>query len=353
MNLDTKLPPIFNASTADTALLKLVQKRQAEGVHPLRWHIPYFDNTAFPLFPTWSYLICGRPGSMKSTLLAYLVKMWGKDLAVENEGRDLKRVGIIYRPEETVEQARHATWEYKATSYVDILNGKPKIEDMKKIIAMQKQPPILYMGQTEVKELAPTARINRGRVSTRDLWRACEAVKKGQFFEKTEIAFLAVDGMHLLDDESHERKKVERMANVPTELNAIGFDFDCSIIVTTQATQKGTKDQKDSIPRMEDIAWNSTASQDFYAFLGVERLVKKPNITMAKMNALGLWEGDFVKVQDEQNKKYEVPITINLMTAMFDKFRGTRNCESRRFAMWAEEDGDITQKHLPAFQKGL
>ena len=351
MSLDSKeLPPILSASDADTALLKLVEKRQKSGAQPLRWHIPYFDNTAHPLFPTWSYLILGRPGSMKSTLLAYLVKCWGMDLTKENEGRKLKRVGIFYRPGETIEQGRHATWNDKGIKFVDILRGKPSTAEMKSAIAKQSRPPILFMGQTEIKTLLPKARLGSGRVSTRDLWRVCEQVMGGLFYEETEIAFLAADGMHLIDDELRKREKVERMADVPMQLNAIGTDFDCSIIATTQATQKGTKDRMDSIPRMEDIAWNSTASQDFYGVFGMERLIKKPNINPAKQNGLGIWEGDKVNVFDENDTKYSVPITKNMMTGMWDKFRGTMNCESRRIALWANKDGGITQEPLPSFQ---
>ena len=160
---------------------------------------------------------------------------------------------------------------------------------------------------------------------------------------------LAIDGLYLIDDEARSQNRVDRMANVTPEMNVLAKRFKTPLIATTQAIQKGVYNKADSIPHMDDVMWNTTASQDFYAFIGIERPVKRPGVEMARYTLNG-WEGDFETYFDEDNHKYKVPITIPLISMLVDKYRGTRNCESRKVALWAEDDGGITQKLLPNYK---
>lgn len=346
------LPPMFDANRADIAILEMVEQRKKKGIMPLRWHIPYLDNTAHPLYPMWSYLICGRPSSMKSTLLSHLVSRWAETLAEENKDRDLKRVIVFVKPEETVEMARYQTWDEKPWPLNEVVAGKPSADEMKAAIAKQSAPPTIFIGDAESAALLPKSKGGHQpqRYSVEDIDNACDALVSGNmFYEQCEIACIVVDGLYLIDNRARSRDRLDRMADVPDEINMVARKYAAPLVASTQAIQKGAYNKADSVPRMDDVMWNSTVSQSFWAFMGIERPSKRPGLTLAFKDDLNGWQGDFEDYSDEKNKSYSVPVTLNLATILVDKFRGTRNCESRRIAVWAEDDGRMTQKYLPNF----
>ena len=348
------LPPMMDASTADRAIFDMVKARQEAGVEPLDWHIPYLQNTAYPLFPRWTYNICGRSGSMKSTLMSYLIKRWGMDLMIEWEKtKNVRRIGLFYKPEENMEMGRYQTWTTRTWSFVDLVRGSPNLDELEKDIAQQTRPPIIFMGDTESRHLTGSTMLSGGRISTRDIWNACDYIKGGGFMDdkNIDIAFVAIDGLQLLDDEARTKDMVEKMVYVPAELLNIAADFSCPLIFTSQANMKGATDKYDSIPRLSDIQWTTTAAQAIYAHIGIERPIKKPGVTPAVYNPLsGGLEGDTVKVLDDQDKQYQVPITRDLLVALVDKFRFTLNCEGRPIAMWSNaKEGTVTQEKLDLY----
>lgn len=350
--IDADLPPLYDATRADLAILEMVKRRKAQGILPLRWGVPYLDNTAHPLYPAWSYLICGRPGSMKSTFMSYLVTRWARALAQENAGRDLKRFILVVKPEESIEVARIQTWESNPHSLPDIVGGKPSPKDIGEVVGRQTDTPIVYMGDSESDMYTPKPKKDSPLVvkfSTRDIQRACMAIKNGLFHDgPCDIAVIAIDGLNLILDERRSNDQVEAMSRVPEELTGIARSFLCPLVATTQAIQKGVYNKADSIPHMDDVMWNSTASQYFWAFFGIERPVKRPGAEIWRDTING-GEGDKETYYDEDNRKYEVPVTTNLVSLLADKFRGTRNCESRKIALWAKNDGGFTQEHLPKY----
>ena len=192
---NVELPPIYDASRADNAILDMVKKRIRAGIMPPRWHIPYLDNTAHPLYPTWSYLVCGRSGSMKSTLMSHLVRKWSQMLHEENKDRALKRVIVYVKPEENIEMARYQTWDTQPFSLQELVGGKPGAKAVSEAIAKQSTPPVLFIGDSESDEYVPKVKRRRPvRFSTQDITNACDALRDGLFFVQMESALLVIAG---------------------------------------------------------------------------------------------------------------------------------------------------------------
>lgn len=340
----------FTSYQADLAIEESAKVARATTGVAFSWGVTNFDNWGTPPLAGWVYTFGARSGHMKSTLMNYLNRTFGKQLQTINQNDpNVLNVGAWVKVEEVIEQARFGIWENVGFHYADLFSAKIPIAQIIDHRKNQEKLPIIYVGKSATNgKFSATQAFDNARLSTLQIAECLTRLRNGDIYQagqkQIRPAYLVIDYLQKLDPKTKGRyTNTERIEAVSADIMDIATAFQVPVIL---AAQTSMKDADGGIPDETEIFGSSQAAMDTFAFVGLMRPIKNKtsveatNIRVAPKGLPSSWDGDSVKVRGDDQC---YPMTTDMLIMRVNKWRNTRKLEGKTFPVWFDDESHLSE----------
>jgi replicative DNA helicase len=268
----------------------------------VRWGVPGIDKRVIPMRPGNVVFLIGRPGSGKTSVMAYLAKIEADRI---REAK-IKDEAVVYVSWEMAAEELLAAWMADdGMSASDVAWGRADIDALTYRAFKQADIPIWVIGHSINRVGQRTA-----RMTPEVVFQAVESMKE-DFGVRPRL--LCLDYIQVIPIESNANR-VERVNEIPPRIKELAKSIGAPIIAGAQARREVDK-YKAKIPELSDGQWASSIEQAADKVFGLWR----PVTTEDKREGDGyltLSDGSDVEITDRL-------MLIRLLKQRFEKPRWT------------------------------
>ena len=229
----------------------------------ITWGVDSLDRIILPARPGELIIICGRPGSGKTSLLARQAKRTARSIA--ERGKSQEECVLYVSWEEHAEQLEvyFAADENYTTS--DYHWCRVPIEDVKRKAAKRAAFPLWMIGYSRKHILKQTRELTLSLVM--------EAVESMvyKYKQAPKPILLCFDYAQLIPPERHRQSYRLELKDVMQAITHLGLRIGCPVFVAVQAGRQVDQYAPLQIPGMKDAQEGSSIEQFCKLFLGVSR----------------------------------------------------------------------------------
>lgn len=226
----------------------------------VRFGVPAIDKKVIPLRPGDLVSVLGRPGSGKSSLLAYFAREHAKQIVANGKGNEEAVVYVTW--EQSAEELEAFFQTSGDCSATDIAWGRVDLDIVKRQAVKRAAVPIWVIGHGIGRANLPTP-----RMTTEAVLKAIETMEAEPFRIKPTL--LLFDYMQLVPV-ARARDRVQQVTEVPILIKELALRVGAPAIVGVQASRDVDR-RAVKIPEMRDAQWASSIEQTSDKVFGLWR----------------------------------------------------------------------------------
>lgn len=265
--------------------------------------IPAVDEKVIPFHPGDMVVICGRPGSGKTSMLAFLARSEAKRIVARGKA---KTEAVVYITFEQIVEEIEATFQ-ASTTYTasDLVRGKVNIDEVKRSAIKRVMLPIWIVGDSLSRTNS-----NSPRLYPDVVFRAIETMYEDH---NTKPTLLCLDYIQLIPI-PHQSDRQRQVLEAAHQAKELAKRVGCPVVVAVQARREvDTRDIK--IPGLWDAQWSSGIEQAADKFFSLWR----PWLTEPHFNDAG--SQNTIRLD---GKRYPVTKELLIMAMVKQRFEDGR-----------------------------
>jgi len=269
-------PKIYLHSPAQLAQMHVEQYEWQLKTPGIQFDLPVLDHYVLPLRPGKLAIICGRPGSGKTSLMARQAKRTALD--IQARGKQFEECVVYVSWEEHAEDLEayfEADSEYTVSDYAW---GKLSLDQVKRKVHGRANLPLWIIGHSSRNVKAQTQPLTLPIV-----FKAIEHLAQG-YASAPKPILLCMDYAQLIPYERGYKNRYEQVKAAINATKQLALRVGCPVIVAAQAS-RDVDAYSTPVPAMSDAQESSGIEQVCDVFFGIWRPWKthrdRPTVTIA------------------------------------------------------------------------
>ena len=255
-------PGIYVHSPADLGKMHLDHYQFIQDNPGIQWGVPCLDEMVIPQRPGDLTIICGRPGSGKSSLLARQAKITAREIAARGAQYDECVIYVSWEQHAEEIEAYFAADDHYSVS--DYAWGRVSIEEVQRKAIRRAGLPLWVIGHSSAHVVRQTQPLTLSLV-----FKAIESMAH-TYKKAPRPVLLCFDYAQLIPDERRHQNRYEEVKAAIRSTKHLALRMGCPVMVAAQAS-RDVDHHSPPIPGMNDAQESSGIEQVCDKFFGIWR----------------------------------------------------------------------------------